>query len=146
VRRRRQKAEGRELLGISYQFSVIPKPKLLKFLIVTLFISLALIGCIRSSSSTQRYIISESREYEASLFRQNCAICHGPEAEGKTLESGIRTPNLREGEFKYKTDAAIYHHIADGGNGMVPFRGQLTEREINLMVRFVQDKLRSQGK
>ena len=56
---------------------------------------------------------------------------------------GVKTRiNLREGEFKYTTDYAIYRHISEGGNGMVPFRGQLSEREINLMVRFVQDKLR----
>ena len=94
------------------------------------------------SGDRKRYVIAESKEYEASLFRQNCAICHGPEAEGKTLADGRQTPNLRQGDFKYKTDAAIYQHIAEGGNGMVPFKGQLTDREINLMVRFVQDKLR----
>ena len=52
-------------------------------------------------------------------------------------------PNLREGEFKYKTDGEIYRHISEGGNGMTPFRGQLTDREIDLMVRFVQDQLRA---
>jgi mono/diheme cytochrome c family protein len=103
----------------------------------------ALIGlsCL-AGAGKGRYVISESKAYEASLFRQNCAICHGPEAEGKTLQDGRRIPNLREGEFKYKTDAEIYRHIAEGGNGMVPFRGHLTEREINMMVRFVQDQLR----
>ena len=75
------------------------------------------------------------------MFRQNCAICHGPEAEGRTLSDGKVVPNLRQGEFKYKTDAQIYQHISEGGNGMVPFRGQLTEREIKLMVDFVQRDL-----
>ena len=106
-------------------------------MIIAAFIS---VGCV--SSSSKRYVISESRAYEASMFRQNCAICHGPEGEGKTLADGRQTPNLREGDFKYKTDAEIYGHIADGGNGMTPFRGQLTDREIKLMVRFVQDELR----
>jgi mono/diheme cytochrome c family protein len=99
------------------------------------------IACF-GSGEKKRYVIAESKDYEASLFRQNCAICHGPEAEGRTLADGRKTPNLRAGDFKYKSDAEIYRHIADGGNGMVPFRGQLTEREINMMVRFVQDKLR----
>jgi mono/diheme cytochrome c family protein len=98
-------------------------------------------GCT-SSKSRERYSITTSKAYEASLFRQNCAICHGPEGEGKTLDDGRKIPNLREGDFKYKSDGEIYHHISEGGNGMVPFRGQLTEREINLMVRFVQDELR----
>lgn len=115
--------------------------RVVRVLTVMLMIGFALFAC-NSSDGSRRYVISESKEYEASLFRQNCAICHGPEAEGRMLESGVVTPNLREAEFKYKTDAEIYRHIADGGNGMVPFRGQLTDREINLMVSFVQDKLR----
>lgn len=96
------------------------------------------------SAEKKRYVISESKAYEASMFRQNCAICHGPEGEGKTLDDGKQIPNLREGEFKYKADAEIYRHISEGGNGMISFRGQLTEREINMMVRFVQDELRRQ--
>ena len=100
----------------------------------------AAIAC--TTDQPKRYVIAESKAYEASLFRQNCAICHGPEGEGKTLTDGRRIPNLRDGEFKYKTDEQIYRHISEGGNGMTPFRGQLTDREINMMVRFVQDELR----
>ena len=111
-----------------------------RFFVVFCFVVLGL-ACF-GSGEKKPYVIAESKEYGASLFRQNCAICHGPEAEGKVLSDGRQTPNLREGEFKYKTDNQIYRHIADGGNGMVPFRGQLTDREINLMVRLVQDKLR----
>lgn len=114
--------------------------RIVRYCVVLFFLSLLPFSCSRSTK--QRYVIAESRAYEASLFRQNCAICHGPEAEGKVLDGGVKTPNLREGEFKYKSDAEIYRHIAEGGNGMTPFRGQLTEREINLLVRFVQDELR----
>ena len=115
--------------------------KIVKLLCVVLFLIVVAIAC--SKSAKPRYSITQSKAYEASLFRQNCAICHGPEGEGKTLEDGKQIPNLRDGEFKYKTDSEIYHHIAEGGNGMIPFRGHLTEREINLMVRFVQGDLRT---
>ena len=111
-----------------------------KFFVLAFWIASAILAC--GGGPRKRYVISESKAYEASLFRQNCAICHGPEGEGKTLDDGRRIPNLREGEFKYKTDEQIYRHISDGGNGMTPFRGQLTDREINMMVRFVQDELR----
>src|SRR5512139_2544356 len=79
-----------------------------------------------SSGAKKRIVISENKSYEASLFRQNCAICHGPEAEGKTLPDGMQIPNLRHGPYKYPTDDNIYDHIANGGGGMVPFRGQLS--------------------
>ena len=117
----------------------------MKLFAAALFVG-SVIGLSCGESRPRRYVISESRAYEASLFRQNCAICHGPEGEGRTFEDGKVIPNLREGEFKYRTDAEIYRHISEGGNGMVPFRGQLTDREINLMVRFVRDELRSQDR
>ena len=105
---------------------------------------LAGLAACGASGPGKRFSIAESRSYEASIFRQNCAICHGPEAEGKTLDDGKRIPNLREGEFKYTTDEQIYHHIADGGNGMIPFKNQLSEREIRQMVEFVKRDLRGQ--
>ncbi|MGB7209168.1 MAG: cytochrome c [Pyrinomonadaceae bacterium] len=114
-----------------------------KLLIILIFGIISLAACF--DSKPKAVVIADSKSYEASLFRQNCAICHGPEANGRTLEDGRIIPNIRDGEHKYKTGAEIYNHIANGGNGMVPFRDQLTEREINLLVNFVQDDLRKKG-
>lgn len=111
-----------------------------KLLVILSFAAFGVSGCL--NSGPKKLVIAESKAYEASLFRQNCAICHGPEANGRTLDNGTVVPNLREGEFKYKTREDIYRHIADGGNGMVPFRNQFSEREINLMVDFVLRDLR----
>jgi mono/diheme cytochrome c family protein len=88
------------------------------------------------------YSIAESNSYEASLFRQNCAICHGPEGHGKTLDNGTKVPSLREGELKAPTEAQIFNQIANGGNGMLPFRKQLTQRELQMMTSFVYHDLR----
>ncbi|MEJ7623275.1 MAG: cytochrome c [Pyrinomonadaceae bacterium] len=87
--------------------------------------------------------ISESKSYDASLFRQHCAICHGPEAEGRLLDDGTQTPNLRLAGGNFQTDAQIRQHITEGGNGMVPFRDILTDGEIKMMVDFVQTDLRT---
>ena len=76
------------------------------------------------------------------MFRQNCAICHGPEGEGRTLDDGKQIPNLRDGVHKFISEAEIYKHIADGGNGMTPFRDQLSARELQMMVDFVVNDLR----
>src|SRR5437868_2254118 len=111
-----------------------------KLVLIGLSILFALACSAKTASD--RYVIADIRAYEASLFRQNCAICHGLEAQGKTLDDGRQTPNLRLADGKYKTDAEIFHHISEGGNGMVPFRDQLTKREIDLLVGFVQHDLR----
>jgi mono/diheme cytochrome c family protein len=117
---------------------------MLKLTVILLFIAVAIVACNNQKKS--RYAITDSKTYEASLFRQNCMICHGPEGEGKTLDDGRVIPNIRDGEHKYTTDQQIYDHIANGGNGMVPFRGILTDREIKQLVQFVQRDLRKSPK
>jgi mono/diheme cytochrome c family protein len=111
-----------------------------KLLLTLLFLTFAIIAC--SGGKKEPYSIQNSKDYEASLFRQNCAICHGPEAEGKTLDNGTQVPNLRHPPYKYKTQAEIYDHIAKGGGGMVAFSGQLSAREIGLLTQFVIQDLR----
>ena len=117
--------------------------RFLQTIFTAIFGIIALVSCFNANSD--RYSIKNSKSLEASLFRQNCAICHGPQAEAKTLGDGRRIPNIRDGEHKYKTADQIYNHIANGGNGMVPFRDMLTKREIDLLVNFVLNDLRSQN-
>ncbi len=112
-----------------------------KLLIILVFVSIGISACLKSSQA-KKFVIADSKAYEASLFRQHCAICHGPEGEGRTLDDGTVVPSLRTGEFKMRTDGEIYKQIAEGGNGMLPFRNQLTERELRLMTEFVKRDLR----
>ncbi|MEO8650537.1 MAG: cytochrome c [Acidobacteriota bacterium] len=114
----------------------------LKAAICFAFVVFAATACL--NSSPKGFVIAGSKEYGASIFRQRCAICHGAEGHGKTLDNGTKVPSLREGEFKAVTRPQIYKQIADGGNGMVPFRDQLTDRELNLMAQFVYKDLRGQ--
>jgi len=112
----------------------------LKVVVICAFAIFAVVAC--TSSSNKTFVIAESKSYEASLFRQNCAICHGPEGNGRSLDNGMKVPSLREGQFKAPTEAAIENQITNGGNGMVPFRNTLTSREIKLMTNFVYSDLR----
>jgi cytochrome c len=112
----------------------------LKSIIAAAFLCFAFSSCFKSA--TKRFVITESKSYETSLFRQHCAICHGPEGDGKTLDDGKIVPSLRDGAFKFNTLEEIQHQIAEGGNGMTPFKGQLTNREVLLMAEFVRRDLR----
>ena len=107
-----------------------------------LFLVFGISACFESKENA--FVIAESKSYETSIYRQQCAVCHGPEGEGKTLDDGRIVPSLRSGHFKAITTDAIYKQIADGGNGMTPFRAQLTERELQLMAEFVRRDLREQ--
>ena len=111
-----------------------------KLIIISTLALLAVAAC--GSSEPERFSIAANPGYESSLFRQNCAICHGPEGDGKTLDDGTVVPSLRAGEFKKKTETEVYNQISEGGNGMTPFRTQLTEREMRLLTDLVHNKLR----
>lgn len=114
-----------------------------KIFIFLLFTGIFAAACISSASSKKGVVIADDKSYEASLFRQNCAVCHGKEAEGKDMDGKI-IPSLRRGDVEQKSEQEIYNQIYNGGNGMVPFKGQLSDSEIQRMVKFVKHDL--QGK
>ena len=115
------------------------------FKLITVGCLAALVAAACSSGAVKRneYIIADSKTYEASLFRQNCAICHGTEANGKEMD-GKLIPSLRYGEAETKTEEEIYLQIKEGKLPMPAFKNQLTEEEIRRMVKFVRRDL--QGK
>lgn len=117
---------------------------MLRFKVVAIlaFALLSFAACWERVS--KRYIIADNKTYESSLFRQHCAVCHGSEGDGKTLDDATIVPSLREGEFKMKTETEIYKQISEGGNGMSPFRNQLSEKELRMMTDFVYKDLRGQ--
>lgn len=112
----------------------------LKLLALVLFIIFTLFACEKGQAVRKEFVIAESKSYEASLFRQNCAICHGVEGNGKEID-GKLVPSLRYGDAAKKTEQEIYQQIAFGKLPMPAFKGQLTDEEINKMVKFVMRDL-----
>jgi cytochrome c553 len=97
-------------------------------------------SCAVENREHNGIVIADSDSYEASMFRQNCAVCHGKEAYGKMV-NGKLVPSLRSGDAAKRTRQEIYNQIANGKLPMPAFKGQLTESEINRMVRFVMEDL-----
>ncbi len=112
----------------------------LKFLVVLLFIVFTVLACMQAKSKRNELVIANSKSYEASLFRQNCAICHGQEANGKEMD-GRLIPSLRYGAAAQKSEEEIYLQIKEGKLPMPSFKKQLTEEEIRKMVRFIRRDL-----
>jgi cytochrome c553 len=116
----------------------------MKFLKISIVLSfIAAIACNQAAAPRRSFSIAESKSYEASLFRQNCAICHGNEANGKEI-NGKLIPSLRYGEATKKSEQEIYDQIANGKLPMPAFKNQLTDDEIKKMVKFIRRDL--QGK
>lgn len=110
----------------------------IKILVLISFILFA--ACVSTSSKHKDFVIADSKSYEASLFRQNCAVCHGAEANGKETD-GTLVPSLRYGEAAKLSEEEIYIQIHDGKLPMPGFKNQLTDEEIRRMVKFVMRDL-----
>jgi cbb3-type cytochrome c oxidase subunit III len=65
------------------------------------------------------------------LFQSNCGSCHTLEKAGT---SGTIGPNLNQS--KLPLQQAI-RQIENGGGGMPPFKGQLTDQQIRALARYV---------
>ena len=107
-----------------------------KLLIIVLFVAFFVFACTGKKSIRDGIVIADSSSYEASLYRQNCAICHGTEAYGKMVD-GTMVPSLRFGDAAKKTEEEIYQQIAHGKLPMPSFDNQLTEKEMRRMVKFI---------
>jgi cytochrome c551 len=70
----------------------------------------------------------------ASVFSNNCSICHGQKGEG-----GNGGPNIQQG----KTDALVMHQVTNGGGGMPAFGSQLTPAEIQAVAKYVSTTLQT---
>lgn len=116
----------------------------LKVIALIFFGAFAFFACSTGKATRRDFKIAESKSYEASLFRQNCAICHGSEGNGKQSADGTQIPSLRYGAAAQKSEDEIYQQIKEGKLPMPAFKNQLSEEEIRRMVQFVRRDL--QGK
>ena len=128
---------------VSGQWSVVSVACRLKILVVLTLTIFGIAACLQTQSKRNEFNIADSKSYEASLFRQNCAICHGQEANGKEMD-GRLIPSLRYGAAAAKSEDEIYWQIKEGKLPMPSFKNQLTEEEIRRMVLFIRRDL--QGK
>ena len=114
-----------------------------KIAIVCFFAAFGVFACSGGKATRREFVIADSKSYEASLFRQHCAICHGAEANGKEIDGKV-IPSLRYGDAATKSEEEIYEQISHGKLPMPSFNKQLSEEEIRKMVKFVRRDL--QGK
>jgi mono/diheme cytochrome c family protein len=112
--------------------------EVMKSFVIAVCSILVFSACGKNDSGPQGIKIKKSGRYEATIFRQNCAICHGPEAFGKTIDGKV-IPSLRFGEPAKRSEEEIYLQIANGKLPMPPFRGVLTESEMRKMAKFIKE-------
>ena len=75
------------------------------------------------------------------LFRRNCAACHGPEGTGGQVGQ-LSVPSLRERPAVERTEEQLFEQISKGSSrGMPPFSYTLTDDEMRALARFVREEI-----
>ena len=71
----------------------------------------------------------------ARLFNDNCQSCHGAEGAGGNVGPDLQKSSAAENL------AQVKNQVRDGGGGMPPFAGVLSDAEIDTVARYVVDQI-----
>ena len=75
----------------------------------------------------------------AATFKSKCQLCHGADGAGdSTLGKQLQAANLRSKDVQKKTDAELHKAVHDGNGNMPPFADQLSDAQIDQVIKFVR--------
>jgi len=85
-------------------------------------------------------VVSSAQGFDAkTVFRKNCAICHGVEGRADTpMAKNLKVPDLTSPAVQQLTDGQIRATIDKGTGPMPPFGPALGEAGLNAMVKYVR--------
>jgi mono/diheme cytochrome c family protein len=79
------------------------------------------------------------QETGEALYKAKCAMCHGPDASGKTpMGQALKVPDLHSEAVQKLSDAGLTTVIAKGKNKMPPNEGKLSKEQIEKLVAYVR--------
>lgn len=83
--------------------------------------------------------IAVAQEDGAGIFKSKCALCHGADGSGNTpLGKQLQAANLGSKEVQKKSNAELHKFVHDGQTNMPPFGDQLTDEQIDQVVKYVR--------
>lgn len=78
------------------------------------------------------------------IFKAKCVLCHGADGTGDTpLGKQLQAANLRSKDVQKKSNAELHKVIHDGQANMPPFADQLSDQEIDQVIRYVRSLARN---
>jgi len=93
-----------------------------------LFLTLALTGFAPADDAAGK-----------NIFTSKCAICHGPNGDGKSpIGKTLNIPDFHSAQAQKMTEAEVKAIVTDGKNKMPAFKGKLTDTQIDQVVDYVR--------
>jgi len=75
----------------------------------------------------------------AAIYKSKCATCHGPDGSGQTaVGKSMKIRDLRSADVQKQTDAELEKIISDGKGKMPPYKGKVTEGDIDNLVKWIR--------
>jgi mono/diheme cytochrome c family protein len=71
-------------------------------------------------------------------YSAKCAMCHGANGAGSEVGKSMNVPDLRSSEIQKRADAELAEVIANGKNGMPPFKSSLEAGQIHGLVAYLR--------
>ena len=83
--------------------------------------------------------LAQAQDTGAATFKAKCVLCHGADGTGNTpLGKQLQAANLRSKDVQKKTNAELHKVIHDGQTNMPPFGDQLSDQQIDHVIRYVR--------
>ena len=75
----------------------------------------------------------------ANIFKNKCILCHGIDGAGKTpLGKQLQAANLGSKDVQKLSDAELHKIVHDGQANMPAFADQLSDAEIDQVIKYVR--------
>lgn len=72
-------------------------------------------------------------------FKSKCVLCHGADGTGNTpLGKQLQAANLGSKDVQKKSNTELHKFVHDGQTNMPPFGDQLTDEQIDQVVKYVR--------
>ena len=100
--------------------------------------SIVLVTVILLLLHTVSAVAATQDQNARTMFNSTCASCHGQSGVPTTVGKSLNAPDLGSAAVQNQTTAQLQQIISEGKGNMPPFKGSLSEAQINSLITYVR--------
>jgi cytochrome c6 len=121
--------EKKERVGMKLRSVKVKRATMILFAVAALAVA---------GTSPSPRVRGAAAEDAKSLFRENCAICHGVNGGGTDTGKKLNVLDLRSPEVQKETNEQLTEVILKGKNKMPGYEGKLSDEQIKKLVAHIR--------